>query len=306
MRSLNNILEINNLHKTYGNFVALKNITFSIEYGKIVGLLGKNGAGKTTLIKTIIGLFKNYEGEIVYKGKPIEHSNAKEMSTIGALVDTVFHEDLSAYMNLKLLMMATPGKDLTYMKKEIMELLCFVGLENNANDKVKSFSFGMKQRLALAQSLIVEPQLLILDEPFVGLDPLGIELVKKKLLKLCLEKKVSIIFSSHQLSEVAEISDDIIIIDNGEIGYAGPYAQLANTDKKYSITLCRTINDDDTHLFESFMISENKDILTIDYNPYQLNEILNILQNNNYYIDHIDVIENSLIKLFKEHINIEE
>jgi len=303
---LEKILEVRNLYKAYGNFVALKNINFSIEYGKIVGLLGKNGAGKTTLIKTIIGLFKNYDGEIIYKGKPINFSDPLEMSTIGVLVDTVFHEDLSAYMNLKLLMMATPNKDLANMDEEIMDLLKFVGLENNAKDKVKSFSFGMKQRLALSQALIAEPQLLILDEPFVGLDPLGIELVKEKLLNLCSEKKVSIIFSSHQLSEVAEISDDIIVIDNGIIKYSGSYAQLANTGKKYCITLISNLRDEDIPEFQKYMISDNKDSITVDYNSDSLNEVMNLLHERSYQINYIDIIENSLIKLFKEQISTDE
>lgn len=300
------ILEVRNLHKAYGNFVALKNISFSIEYGKIVGLLGKNGAGKTTLIKTLVGLFKNFDGEIIYRGKPINFKDASEMSTIGVLVDTAFHEDLSAYMNLKLLMMATPNKDLTCMDQEIMDLLKFVGLENNAKDKVKSFSFGMKQRLALTQALIADPQLLILDEPFVGLDPLGIEIVKEKLLALCSEKKVSIIFSSHQLSEVAEISDDIIVIDNGVIKYSGSYSQLANTGKKYCITLTDRLKEDDISLFAKYKISESRNAITVDYDSDILNEVMKLLHDRCYRIDYIDIIENSLIKLFKEQVSTDE
>jgi len=303
---LEKILEVRNLHKAYGNFVALKNISFSVEYGKIVGLLGKNGAGKTTLIKTIIGLFKNYDGEIIYRGKPINFNDPLEMSTIGVLVDTVFHEDLSAYANLKLLMMATPNKDLTYMDREIMDLLKLVGLENNARDKVKTFSFGMKQRLALSQALISEPNLLILDEPFVGLDPLGIELVKEKLLTLCSEKKVSIIFSSHQLSDVAEISDDIIVIDKGIIKYAGSYSELANTGKKYCITLKSILKEDELVLFNKYEISKNNDMIMIDYNSDLLNEVIKLLHDKDYKIDYIDIKENSLIKLFREQVSTDE
>ncbi|HPU63426.1 MAG TPA: ABC transporter ATP-binding protein, partial [Mobilitalea sp.] len=255
---------------------------------------------KTTLIKTIIGLFKNYDGEIIYKGKPIDFNDPVEMSSIGVLVDTVFHEDLSAYMNLKLLMMATPNKDLSNMYQEIMDLLKFVGLEKNAKDKVKSYSFGMKQRLALAQTLIGEPQLLILDEPFVGLDPLGIELAKEKLLTLCSEKKASVIFSSHQLSEVAEISDDIIVIDNGEIKYSGSYEQLSGTGRKYCIKLRENIREDDILLFKNYNISDSKDTITIDYDSESINEAIKLLYEKTYQIDQINILENSLIKLFKE------
>ena len=234
---MSNILEVKNLQKAYGKYVAFKNIRIEIEGGIIVGLLGKNGAGKTTLIKTLIGLFKEFEGQILYEGKLLDHSDPLIMNTIGSLVDVTFHEDMTAYDNLKLLMMITPGKDPANYKKDIKGLLEFVGLTDHARDKVKSFSFGMKQRLALAQAMISDAKLLILDEPFVGLDPLGIETVKEKLISLCREKKVSVIFSSHQLAEVAELSDDIIVISDGEIGYSGSYQRLVDENKNIISTL---------------------------------------------------------------------
>lgn len=297
---MSNILEVKNLQKTYGKYVALKNINFEIGSGRIVGLLGKNGAGKTTLIKTLIGLFTEFEGEIIYQGKVIDHADPEVMNTIGALVDVTFHEDMSAYDNLKLLMMITPGKNSANYKKEIGELLEFVGLTENARDKVKSFSFGMKQRLALAQAMISDTKLLILDEPFVGLDPLGIEIVKEKLLTLCREKGVSVIFSSHQLAEVAELSDDIIVISHGEIGYSGSYTELVNENKKYHIFLDSPFdNKEIINKYEMENFPEQK-MVGIGFNQHNLDDVLRDIQRLGYYIQDIQTEENPLLELFKE------
>lgn len=182
------ILEIKHLQKSFGRHEVLKDISFALKYGKITGLLGRNGSGKTTMIKCILGLL-NCSGEIIYEGKRIDHRDPQVMNSIGTLVDTAFFEDMTAYVNLKIQMLSTPNRDNSNIRRDIGKLLDFVGLSENSRDKVKGFSFGMKQRLALAQALIMEPKLLILDEPFVGLDPLGIILVKEKLIELCRQKK---------------------------------------------------------------------------------------------------------------------
>lgn len=175
---VNTILEVSNLTKSYGEFVALHNLSFSINQGSIVGLLGKNGAGKTTLMKTILGLLCRYDGQICFDGNPIQHNNPDIMSKISSLVDVRFYEDMTAYENLNYLLMADTKMAGKGRKKKILDLLELVGLENNQNGKVKSFSFGMKQRLALAQVFLHGANLIILDEPFVGLDPIGANLRK--------------------------------------------------------------------------------------------------------------------------------
>ena len=169
------ILEINNLRKSYGQNEILKGINLQLLPGKITGLLGRNGAGKTTLMKCILGLTANYQGEMTFNGQYLNTTDTQTKMKIGSLVDVQFYEDLNAYDNLMLSIRLIDSIPRKKRKQMIMESLEFVELSNASKKKVKNFSFGMKQRLALALSLITKPELLILDEPFVGLDPIGVE-----------------------------------------------------------------------------------------------------------------------------------
>ncbi len=225
----NNILDVRNLQKGYKKTPVLKDVSFRIKQGHILGLIGKNGAGKTTLMKSILGLNTNYQGEIVFHGKKLIPSDETMKTEIGSLVDVNFYDDMTAYQNLKVIMMLTKAVPVVEQDKRIHELLSFVGLETSGKKSVRSFSFGMKQRLALAQASITKPVLLILDEPFVGLDPIGIEDVKDLLRKLCRENKTSIIFSSHQLTEVCDLADDIVILNDGVISYSDTYENMKSS-----------------------------------------------------------------------------
>lgn len=296
---MESVLKVENLQKTYGQYVALSDINFEIRPSTIVGLLGKNGAGKTTLIKTILGLFRKYEGKIIYKGKLIEHSNPMVMNSIGSLVDVSFFDDLSAYDNLRLLMMITPGKEKRKYRNEISDLLELVGLKDHMNDKVKSFSFGMKQRLALAQAFMPRADLLILDEPFVGLDPIGIEIVKEKIVSLCKESGTSVIFSSHQLAEVAELSEEIIAISSGKMIYSGTYDSLVESNKKYKIVL-NTEFANEEEMKGMLITGENPNEVLIDYQKQNLNQCMKQILQFGYVIKDIQILENPLIALFKE------
>lgn len=224
----NIILDVRHLNKGYKKSPVLKDVTFQLKQGHILGLLGKNGAGKTTLIKSILGLNTNYQGSIFFQGEVLNPSNEKSKSKIGSLVDVNFYEDMTAYQNMKLTMMLTQAIPKVEQDKRIHDLLKFVGLEEDSKKNIRSFSFGMKQRLALAQAMITKPAMLILDEPFVGLDPIGIEDVKDTLHRLCQENNTSIIFSSHQLTEVCDLADDIIVLNDGIIKYSDTYENLKN------------------------------------------------------------------------------
>ncbi|MBD5475354.1 MAG: ABC transporter ATP-binding protein [Lachnospiraceae bacterium] len=228
--SENIILDVRHMQKGYKKFPVLKDVSFQIKQGHILGLIGKNGAGKTTLMKSILGLNTNYQGEIIFHGAKMTASNETMKSEIGSLVDVNFYDDMTAYRNLKVAMMLTKAIHGSEQDERIRELLSFVGLETSANKSVRSFSFGMKQRLALAQALITKPVLLILDEPFVGLDPIGIEEVKSLLRQLCRENETSIIFSSHQLTEVCDLADDIVVLSDGMIKYSDTYENMKNSN----------------------------------------------------------------------------
>lgn len=225
------LLDIRHLQKGYKNFPVLKDVTFQCREGRILGLIGKNGAGKTTLMKSILGLNVNYHGTILFDGKELCPSDGKVKKKMGSLVDVVFYEDMTAWQNMKVAMMLTSSAPSSEQKRRIDELLSFVGLTQAKNKCVRNFSFGMKQRLALAQSLITRPKILILDEPFVGLDPIGIEEVKELLRSLCRENQTAIIFSSHQLTEVGDLADDIVVLNDGEIKYSGTYEKLKKSGK---------------------------------------------------------------------------
>ncbi|MGG5372077.1 ABC transporter ATP-binding protein [Enterococcus sp. AZ196] len=222
------ILEINDLHKSYGKADILKGIHLELVPGKITGLLGRNGAGKTTLMKCVLGLTTNFDGELTFRGKRLDSSDTRVKAKIGSLVDVQFYEDLNAYDNLMLSIRLTDSIPKSARKQRIQESLAFVELGNAARKKVKNFSFGMKQRLALALALITEPELLILDEPFVGLDPIGVEEVKELLKKLCRERGTAILFSSHQMQEVCDLTDNILVLSGGVISYSDENRHFEN------------------------------------------------------------------------------
>lgn len=212
------LVEIIHLSKNYDEKIALKDISFSVNKGEIVGLIGKNGAGKSTILKSIAGLLQYNSGEILYNG-----INCKQKPSViqdfGILIDCAFLDYISAYDNLKLLYQLDSRhitQDIDTVIDEVFEL---VGLESVKHKRVRTYSFGMKQRLGLAQAIINGQSFIMLDEPFIGLDPIGKDIVKKAILKKAKEEKYAILFSSHDLEDVAEICDRIVMIDNGVCVY---------------------------------------------------------------------------------------
>ena len=280
MNNENIELKITNLRKYYGTQKILDNVNITVEKGKITGLLGRNGAGKSTLMKCILGLITQYDGIIELNGRNINEYNGGIVNYISSLVDVRFYEDMTAYENLNFLLLSQK-----LIRKErnrlIFEALSKVGLVNNANKKVSSFSFGMKQRLALAQVFLSDSDLLILDEPFVGLDPIGIEEMKKILNEL-VKKGKTILFSSHQLNEVEDLAECIVVIEHGCIKYEGTMNKLLNQDMKYRIYY-------------------KGQTLPIEI-AYNTTDLQTILKNTclSSAIEKIEVTENALLKILEE------
>ncbi len=210
---MENILEIKNVSKKIGKKQILKDITLEVKQGEIFGFVGPNGAGKTTLIKTMLGLYKQDSGSITINGFNIKTEFEKAMENIGAIIENPeMYDYLSGKDNLKIYKMIGNVSD------EILEeIIKTVKLENRINNKVKTYSLGMRQRLGLAQALISNPKLLILDEPTNGLDPIGIKELRELLKKISKEKNISVFVSSHILSEIELMCDRIAIIDGGSL-----------------------------------------------------------------------------------------
>ena len=208
------VLEVNNLSKSFGKRKILDNVSFDIYEGDIVGLIGPNGAGKTTLIKTILNLYKSDNGSVRICSFDIKKNLEEALSKTGSIIENPdLYLNISGLKNIEVISLINDIKDKDYIK----EMIEFVGLEGRITDKVKKYSLGMKQRLGIACALIKRPKLLILDEPTNGLDPKGIKELRKMLKIISEKEKISILISSHILSEVENICDRILIINEGKI-----------------------------------------------------------------------------------------
>ena len=210
---MNTILKLRNITKEYNGKKVLNNINLNIESGTVYGFLGPNGAGKSTTIKIILGLIKNYTGEVEIFESTLKHNRCKILSKVGALVESPsYYDHLSAYNNLKVW---ADMKNVNH--SEICKVLKMVNLYEDRNKKAGKFSLGMKQRLGIAQALINDPDFLILDEPTNGLDPMGIKEIRNLIISLAKDYNKTVLVSSHLLSEVELMVDNVGIINKGNL-----------------------------------------------------------------------------------------
>lgn len=208
------VLQIKNLTKTIGRKTIIDKISFEVPRGEVFGFLGPNGAGKTTTIRMMVGLMSITEGDILINGVNVAQNFEKAMTYVGAIVENPeLYKFLTGYQNLLHYARMIPGLS----KQRIDEVIQLVGLQNRIKDKVKTYSLGMRQRLGVAQALLHKPLLLILDEPTNGLDPAGIRELRDHLRHLTRTEGISVIVSSHLLSEMELMCDRIAIIQNGKI-----------------------------------------------------------------------------------------
>lgn len=206
------ILQTNRLTKTIDGRDLVKNVNIHVKKGEIYGFLGPNGAGKTTVMKMITNLWKPTAGEVLLFGKRLTHSSYEELKRMGIMIEfPSFYEHMSGTDNLQLhceyMGYYTPGS--------VENALEMLGLSDAAKKPVKSYSLGMKQRLGIARSILCKPELLVLDEPTNGLDPAGIKQIRELFRMLCTEYGITIMISSHMLSEVESIADTIGVIHQG-------------------------------------------------------------------------------------------
>jgi ABC-2 type transport system ATP-binding protein len=228
------VIEIKNLVKQYGSIEALKGVSLSVEKGEIFGLLGQNGAGKTTMVKILLGIVKPSFGDGTMLGEPIGASSVRKR--VGYLPeDHRFPDYHTAYSLLDFYgsLLDVPSNE---KKARINEMLDFVGLEKRKDSKIRTFSKGMKQRLGIAQAIFHDPDVIFLDEPTDGVDPVGRKQVRQMLQELKAEGK-TIFINSHLLGEVELISDRVIILHKGEIIRQGTMAELTRQRGLFLIRL---------------------------------------------------------------------
>lgn len=222
------IISIQHLAKNFGSFQAVRDVNIQVNRGDVYGFLGPNGAGKSTTMRCMLSLIKPDAGDISLFGLPLVANRTDILRRVGSLIEKPdFYKFLSAYRNLDLFsrISGTPST-----KKEIYQMLEFVGLEGREKDQVGGFSHGMRQRLGIAQTLLHNPDLIVLDEPTTGLDPQGIIDMRNLILRLKNEQQKTIVFSSHNLSEVEIICNRMVIIHHGKSVVEGNVKELLNEE----------------------------------------------------------------------------
>ena len=283
------MIQVDNISMKYekSDRKALSEVSFEIAEGEIVGLIGKNGAGKSTLMKSICKFINPTEGDILFDGKSIRSAEGC-LDDVGVLLEPVFFEHMSAYDNLAYYL-SIHGKQ-EYLS-EIDDVLDMVGLKKNRDQKPSNFSFGMKQRLGLAQAMIGHPKRLILDEPFVGLDPVGVKELISILQELVKTNKMQVIISSHQLYELNELCSRVLVLYNGELVFDGV--------PDFSAHLLVTLNKEYVKEkdIKGLRTTEDKKVVEVDLEG--LDNVLRVLIKN-YQIENIETKKNSLEQFFVE------
>lgn len=286
-------IEIKNLNKSFKNFKAVNDLSLQVEKGEIYGFLGPNGAGKSTTIRMMLTLIKQDSGSISYFGEELTAKNRSIFKNIGALVEKPdFYLYLSAYRNLQLFGEMT-GTGIN--KNKIYEYLELVGLNGREKDKVKTYSLGMKQRLGIAQALIHNPEIIILDEPTNGLDPQGMKEIKDLLINLSQEQNKTIFLSSHILREVETMATSMAIINNGKTLVQGKVKDLLDNGlNTVTIKIVDNINIENLKIiFEKFNLEANNK-----------SEEFNFISQEKYnnYIDLVIEVSNEVIPKFVNHL----
>jgi bacitracin transport system ATP-binding protein len=293
------IIRTTDLSKSYKNKIAVNGVNLNVKKGDIYGFLGQNGAGKTTTIRMIMGLIKPTKGEISLFGEKILPGQYSHYGRIGSIIETAgFYPNLTAAENLEIHRRLMGVTNKNYLE-EALEL---TGMTDVRNKKVKGFSLGMKQRLGISRALLHRPELLILDEPTNGLDPVGIKEIRKLILDLSMKRKITVLVSSHILSEIQQIATRIGIIHAGTLIEEIEYEALKKKSRSY-IEL--RVNDDKRAAFlleNSLRINDYK---IIDKGTIRIYEKLNesalfnrVLSENGLEISGISVMNDTLEDYF--------
>lgn len=292
------VITVKNLKKQYGKEIAVEDVNFELDKGNIMGLLGPNGAGKTTTLKMITNLCLKDEGKVVIGGVSMDDDAKNALSKVGAALDIPsFYNELTAEENLECF--ARLHRESS--KKQVMELLDYVGLTGQEKKKVKNFSLGMKQRLALARAMLGEPKLIILDEPANGLDPQGMLWLYNMIHNMAKERKITFIVSSHLLHDMEGLCTDVLILNRGKSILQGKTTEILSevTDMVDCII-------EETQEFESMllhvsgikMIRKQENNYTVRLESISFDEFIKKIVERNMHIIYISLRRNTLQDLF--------
>lgn len=292
------VVEINNLVKKYNNKNILDNISFSISEGEIVALIGPNGIGKTTLMKIISALTTPNSGFIKICGISVNDNRENYLSKFSSIIETPsLYENLTGYDNLKFI------SDLNSISKQrFEEIVQFININEMLYKKVKTYSLGMKQKLALGIALLTKPQVLILDEPTNGLDASTIMDFNKTLLELVKNEKISILISSHILSYLEKIATKFLFLNNGKL-QSFDKESLRSNIKIIELTISENIEYSyktlkDLEMIEDISFSES--IFAIKINPEKINVFMSKLFELNLNYSNINIIDNNIEEIYKK------
>ncbi len=279
------LLNAKNLTKKFSDFTAVNDLTFNVNKGDIYGFLGPNGAGKSTSLRMVLGLIHPTSGTVMVNNQTVNKTNRKYLSSIGALIERPdFYTNLSAHDNLKILAKLSNLRD----KKRINEVLEEVGLIKKANVKVGSFSQGMKQRLGIAQALLHQPELIILDEPSNGLDPQGQIDMRKLIQRINSDLGITIIISSHILSEIEQIANRMIVINNGEKIVEGNVTQLMNSEQmKVRIKVNQLNSLKELLKSKDLSFDLHDEFVIVKLKENEISSLVNLITDNNISIQEV-------------------
>ena len=294
------VIETKNLTKQYGTQKSVADLNIHVKQGRIYGLLGRNGAGKTTTMKMLLGLTQPTSGEVTIWGKPLRTNEKKLLPRIGSLIESPgFYPNLTATENLRIFatLRGVPNRN------AIKNALDLVGLSYKDKKLFSQYSLGMKQRLAIALAIMHDPELLILDEPINGLDPIGIAEVRSFIRGLCSERGKTILISSHILSEIALLADDIGIIDHGALLEEESLAELeAKSSRHIRFTVSSTTQAArilERNFHETQFIIQDDYKMRLHNLDISVGEIVTAFVENGLTVSEAYVCEESLEDYFK-------
>lgn len=229
----NTIMEVKQITKKIGKRTIIHESSFQLEQGKIYGFIGPNGAGKTTLMRIMTGLIRPTSGEVLIDSYRVSSQRRQAIASVGAIIESpVFFEYMTGRQVLRNLSRLHPTIKASQREEHLEKLLSTVGLNQRGDDKVRTYSLGMKQRLGIAQSMLGGPKLLLLDEPSNGLDPLGMRELREIIFQLRKNENLAFFISSHLLDELQQMCDELIIIREGTVIWKGPKEKVVKDGQR--------------------------------------------------------------------------